>query len=469
MIPSMPIITRFAPSPTGPLHLGNVRTALFNWLLARGASGRFLLRIEDSDQERSSEEQVCALLEDLAWLGLDWDAGPGTESAEAPFQQSKRGPIYEPYYTRLQEADRAYPCYCREEELEVTRQAQRARGQPPRYPGHCRNLDPVDRRRLEAEGRAPCLRFRVEDAEIAFHDLVRGPQRFRGEAIGDFIIRRRNGAPAFFFSNAVDDALMGVNRVLRGEDHLANTPRQLLILKALDLPTPEYGHMALLVGSDGAPLSKRNGSQSVAELRRSGYLPEAVINYLGRLGHHLEEEKPFPLDRLAKRFAVNRLSRSPARFDPTQLRHWQRALVQELAVDRLWQWLAPFLKTEIPSSVRDDWLQAIRPNIEYPSDAELWAQICFGAIAPDAEAQAVLTETDPALWPAAEAALSEHGLDYEAVSEALKTATGLKGKALFKPLRAALTGRTSGPELKALLPLIGTEKALARVRSIKGR
>ena len=463
-----PITTRFAPSPTGHIHLGNARTALFNWLAARAVGGRFVLRIEDTDQERSRPEHVTALLRDLRWLGLDWDAGPEVEGEAGPYFQSQRGELYADYYARLEAAGHAYPCYCTSEELEAARRAQRARGEPPRYPGRCRNLSAEDRERLAAEGREPTLRFRVEAGEIAFDDLVRGRQTFRGEEIGDFIIRRSDGTPAFFFTNAVDDALMGVTRVLRGEDHLTNTPRQMLILDALGLAAPEYGHISLLTGDDGAPLSKRNGSRSVAELRAAGYLPEALTNYMARLGHPIEAGDLFDAEALAGQFAVDRLSRAPARFDPQQLDHWQHEAIQHAPLDELWAWLAPALVTPVPEASRDAWLAAVQPNIERPEDGEDWARVCFGEAEPDAAAAEVLAEADPALWPAAEAALQAHGADNQAVVEAVKGETGLKGKHLFKPLRAAITGRASGPELGALLPLIGTDRALARIRAAKG-
>ncbi|MEF8794142.1 glutamate--tRNA ligase [Thiohalorhabdus sp.] len=463
-----PIITRFAPSPTGPIHLGNARTALFNWLLARAAGGRFVLRVEDTDAERSRPEHAEALMTDLRWLGLAWDAGPDRSDIAGPYHQSQRLPYYSEYYARLEADGRAYPCYCTPEELEAARRAQRARGEAPRYPGRCRNLSAADRERLAAEGREPTLRFRVEAGEIAFGDLVRGPQTFRGEEIGDFIIRRSDGTPAFFFVNAVDDALMGVNRVLRGEDHLANTPRQLLILEALGLEAPLYGHISLLTGFEGGPLSKRGGSLSVTELREAGYLPAAVTNYLARLGHHLESGELFGLDGLAEHFAVDRLSRAPARFDPEQLDHWHHEAIQAAPLDELWDWLAPALTTEVPPERREEWLAAVQPNLERVADGEDWARVCFGEVAPDDAAAEVLAQADPALWPAAERALAEHGTDAKAVTEAVKAETGLKGKQLFKPLRAAVTGRASGPELGALLPLIGTDKALARIRAVKG-
>lgn len=463
--------TRFAPSPTGALHLGNARTALFNWLLARAEGGEFVLRLEDTDAERSTAEHAEALGADLRWLGLDWDAGPDRDDGRGPYRQSERSDVYSQYYARLREKGKVYPCYCTSEELEASRRAQRARGEPPRYAGRCRHLTDADRAAFEAEGRPATLRFRVEPGEVAFDDLVRGPQSFQGEEIGDFIIARSDGTPAFFFVNAVDDALMGVTRVLRGEDHLTNTPRQLMILDALGLPAPEYGHISLLVGDDGAPLSKRNGSASLAELREAGYFPEAVVNHLARLGHHDPDDdgRLLALDELAGRFGSAHLVRSPARHDPAQLDHWNAEAIHHADPERLWAWLAPALETPVPAERRDEWLAAVQPNLAERADGEAWARVCFGEPETSEAAAEAIQAADPALWGAAETALDAHGADFSAVSGAVKAETGLKGKGLFLPLRAALTGRTSGPELGPLLALIGTEAARHRLRAAAQR
>lgn len=276
--------TRFAPSPTGLLHLGNVRTALFNALYARHGGGVFLLRIEDTDLERSRGEYILSLMEDMHWLGLDWQEGPEADDTHGPYAQSQRGEIYRRYFDELEEQGLAYPCFCSQRELELSRKTQLASGRPPRYAGTCAHLTAEERQKRLDKGIQPTLRFRVENgAVVQFNDLVRGPQAFPTDDIGDFVIRRAEGSAAFFFSNAIDDALMDVTHVLRGEDHLTNTPRQILLQQALGLATPHYGHISMIVGADGAPLSKRTGSRSVRELREAGYLPLAVVNYLARL------------------------------------------------------------------------------------------------------------------------------------------------------------------------------------------
>jgi glutamyl-tRNA synthetase len=281
------LVTRFAPSPTGALHPGNARTALFSFLFARAGNGRFLLRIEDTDQARGSAGHAAAQMADLDWLGIAWDAGPDRDDGRGPYRQSERGAIYREHYHCLEQLGHAYPCFCTATELDVARKTQLASGRPPRYPGTCRSLDATARAARLASGRRPALRFRVpESGSIAFDDLVRGPQSIETAGLGDFLIRRADGGTVFFFCNAVDDALMGVTHVLRGDDHLSNTPRQLLLLQALALPRPIYGHLPLLLDPDGLPQSKRRNSVTIAQLREEGFLPEAVSNYLLRLGHH---------------------------------------------------------------------------------------------------------------------------------------------------------------------------------------
>src|SRR5579863_2334513 len=308
-------VTRFAPSPTGELHLGNARTALFNFLLARAQGGRFVLRIEDTDLERPQERHVAGLCAELEWLGLHWNEGP--------YRQSERGALYARYFGQLEQAGRVYPCFCTPLELDVARRSQLAAGRPPRYAGTCRELTAAQIERRRAEGRGASLRFRVPAGErLEFDDLVHGRQSFLSDDIGDFIVRREDGSPAFFFSNALDDALMQVTHVLRGEDHLSNTPRQRLLLEALALPVPQYGHVSLLIGADGAPLSKRHGATSVRALREAGYAADAVCNHLFRLGHSSSNNATLNLEQMAQHFELKHLQRAPAHFDDAHLNHW---------------------------------------------------------------------------------------------------------------------------------------------------
>lgn len=456
--------TRFAPSPTGLMHPGNARTALFNALLARSRQGEFVLRIEDTDASRDDSRHETALREDLKWLGAQWDAGPDIGGPAGPYRQSERHDIYAGLYRQLRDAGLAYPCFCTQQQLSRARAAQRAAGKPPRYPGTCAKLDPAEAAERIAAGEAATLRFRVPTGRtVSFTDLVRGEQHFASDDIGDFIIQRADGTPAFFFSNAVDDALMGVTHALRGEDHIANTPRQLLLLEALDLHAPEYGHFALVTGEDGGPLSKRAGDISLHALRERGFRHEAVLNYLARLGHAMDDNRLLKFDRLAVAFDVGHLGRAPARFDEVQLRHWQRLAVESLDADALTEWLEPTCGANVPAEAMSAFVTAVQPNILFPEDAQAWAQIVFAAPdSPDENQLAALSVAGPAFFSAARQALAEHGTDYRGLTGALKTATGTKGKQLFMPLRLALTGRDKGPELAALLPLIGRDAADAR-------
>lgn len=371
--------SRFCPSPTGLMHLGNARTALFNYLFAKSKDGIFLLRIEDTDVERSKETFDLGLQEDLRWLNLEWQEGPGADEGNGPYHQSKRQAIYDDYYQRLEEADQAYPCFCSEEQLRLSRKIQRSAGKPPRYAGTCRSLSAAEIEKKKAEGLQPALRFRVPDDEVVvFADLVRGEQRFQTNDIGDFIIRRANGTSPFMFCNAIDDALMGVSHVLRGEDHLTNTPRQLLILQALELPVPTYAHIALIVGPDGSPLSKRHGSRGIKELRDNGYLPLALTNYLARLGHYYASDELLSLAELAKGFNVESLSKSPAKFNAQQLDYWQKQTVNQLPNDDFWEWAGSELQSQIPTDKDDLFLTTVKPNVSFPRDVAYWVNVCFG-------------------------------------------------------------------------------------------
>lgn len=465
---SIIVKTRFAPSPTGLVHLGNLRTALFNVLQAKGREGVFLLRIEDTDQERSKAEFVDALKEDLQWLGLDWQEGPDIGGEHAPYAQSARNEVYEQYYQRLIDAGLAYPCFCSEKELKLVRKSQLSAGQPPRYPGTCARLSAEEVAAKRESGILPTLRFRVPKGQvIEFDDIVRGKQRYQSDDIGDFIIRRSDGSPAFFFTNAVDDALMQVSHVLRGEDHITNTPRQLMLLDALGLSAPNYGHISLIVGDDGSPLSKRNGSMSVRELREKGYLPAAVNNHLARLGHAYAEDPGFlSLDDLSKQFDLSHLGKAPARHDHQQLMHWQQEAVLHADSDELCAWLDNVdALAGVPASVaKADFIAAIRDNIRMPEDAIAWAERLFAPLALDEDAQSTLKAAEAELFTQALALMDEHGADFSRLAKAAGKAAGVKGKKLFMPLRVALTGQHRGPEIPRVFPLIGPERSRERLQ-----
>lgn len=329
---SRPLVTRFAPSPTGHLHLGNARTALLNYLAARKSGGRFILRVEDTGEAPSAERYIADLITDLRWLGLDWDEGPDIGGPQTLYRQQHRSAIYEAWLAKLDVAGLTYPCFCTPAELNASRRQQLAAGKPTRYAGTCRALSESQRCERLVRGQPAALRFKVPTGKaVAFTDLVQGEQTCASDDVGDFIIRRADGGTAFFFSNAIDDALMGVTLVLRGEDHLTNTPRQLLVLDALGLQAPSYAHIALLLGADGVPLSRRRGHLSLQELRRRGFLPGAVRNSLVRLGHTCATESWLDDAAMIGEFALEGLGRAPAKFDDAQLQRWQ---AEALAVNR---------------------------------------------------------------------------------------------------------------------------------------
>ncbi len=459
------VVTRFAPSPTGELHLGNVRTALFNLLLARRAGGRFVLRVEDTDAARTTETHVRALAEDLRWLGLDWDEGPGVGGPHGSYRQSQRQEIYSPLLTRLEAGDQAYPCFCSSAELDLSRRAQLAAGRPPRYAGTCARLDATARAERLASGTRPALRFRIPaDRQLQFDDLVHGPQLVDTALIGDFLIRRDDGTPAFFFANAVDDSLMQVTQVLRGEDHLANTPRQLLVLEALGLRAPRYGHLPLLTGADGTPLSKRNGAQSVRELREAGYGALAICNQLFRLGHSCADNANLNLADMASRFEPGRLQRASAHFDPVQLRHWQGLWVRSLKPAAAQAWLAAFLPATAAPAQRAAAVTALLPNIVAAGEIVDWLPVVFGGeLRWESDARAAAESAGAEFFRATAAAVTDN-----TELAALRAASGRQGAAFFAPLRAALTGRLHGPELapllRAMAPALVRERLAAWVR-----
>ena len=460
-------VTRFAPSPTGDLHPGNLRTALFSFLAARAAGGRFVLRIEDTDRARDGADHVAAQMADLAWLGIDWDAGPDRGDDKGPYRQSERAPIYREHFERLERQGQAYACYCTPAELEVARRTQLAAGQPPRYAGTCRSLDAAARARHEAAGRQPALRFRVPDTgSVAFDDLVRGLQSIDCASLGDFVIRRADGGAVFFFCNALDDALMGITLVLRGDDHLSNTPRQLLLLSALGLAAPRYGHLPLLLDEDGLPQSKRRGSITVAALRTEGFLPGALANFLLRLGHHGAPDGWVEPAALAGAFRIDHLGRAPAKFDRRQLEHWQREAVHRLDANAAADWLATLFPADWARDRRVSAARLLQGNLLLPEDARAWLPVLADDLGPmAAEDRAVVAEAGAGFFESALAAFAETGADLSRLAERLKASTGRKGAAVYRPLRIALTGRHDGPELAALLAEIPAERVRERLAS----
>ncbi|HEU5281118.1 MAG TPA: glutamate--tRNA ligase [Gammaproteobacteria bacterium] len=459
------IRTRFAPSPTGMIHLGNARAALFSALYARHHQGKFVLRIEDTDVARSEERFVASLQADLRWLGVDWQEGPGVDGAYGPYWQSQRQKNYEHYYEKLHEKGLIYPCFCSDQSLMLARKLALSQGKPPRYSGKCRALSKADVEAKIAAGEKPAWRFIVpQNKLIPFVDAVKGPQQFNSDDIGDFIIRRADGSPPFLFCNAVDDADMHITHVLRGEDHLANTPRQIMILESLGLPLPQYGHLSLIVGHDGAPLSKRHGSYSLHEMHSSGFLPNALMNYLSRLGHACESQALLNFDELAQQFYLEKLSKSPARFDVNQLLYWQRTAVQALNAEGVWRWLGERVEGIVPLNARVRFADIIKMIVDFPDDAYAWAKIFFHDQAVyDEEAKAIIQQAGEQYFVEAELAVQKYGTDMKPMFEEMKRTLNISGKALFMPLRVALTGKLHGPDMAQISELLGAEKMQHRL------
>lgn len=439
----MTVITRFAPSPTGTLHVGNVRTALHNWLLAKQAGGRFLLRIDDTDKERSREEYVDAIRADLAWLGLVPD---GEE------RQSARFAIYESQFARLVAAGRVYRCYETAQELELKRKVLLGRGLPPIYDRAALQLTEADHAARAAAGERPHWRFLLDhDQPIEWTDGIRGPQHFDPRQMSDPVVRRADGSWLYMLPSAIDDVEMGITHVLRGEDHVSNTAAQVQMFIALGAPPPHFAHEALLVGSEGK-LSKRLGSLGMAELRDSGIEPQAVIALLARLGTSDPVDPALDAGALAAAFDLGRFGRAPARFDEAEMARVNTAIIHHLSFAEV--------ADRLPAGMDAAAWEAIRPNLTRISEAQDWWQVITGPIAAPPQ-----TDEDRAYLAQAAAVLAEVGADWSALTTALKEQTGRKGKPLFLPLRQALTGQDHGPEMAALLPLIGRDAALERLRA----
>ena len=439
----MTVVTRFAPSPTGRLHVGNLRTALHNWLLARKAGGRFLLRIDDTDTARSEERFVAAIREDLAWLGLEAD---GEE------RQSARLALYEQALERLKAAERVYPCYETAQELELKRKVQLGRGMPPIYDRAALALTDAERAAKESEGIAPHWRFRLDhDTPIEWADGIRGSQHFEPAQMSDPVVRRADGSWLYMLPSTVDDIAMSVTDVLRGEDHVSNTATQIQMFEALGATVPRFAHEALLVGSEGK-LSKRLGSLGCDALREAGIEPEAVVALLARLGTSLPVEPITDRTLLVETFDLTSFGRAPARFDEAELERLNAAIVHQLE-------FVEYFGRMPPGMTEAAWL-AIRSNLKHLHEAAEWMQVVVGPIelpAFDAETRAYLAE--------AARLLSWSDDPWGDLTAALKAATGRKGKALFHPLRLALTGRESGPDMHSLLPLVGEAEARRRLES----
>ncbi len=452
----MSVRVRFAPSPTGSLHIGNARTALFNWLYARRHGGVFILRIEDTDRERSRPEFEGAILEDLRWLGLGWDEGPDVGGGKGPYRQSERLDLYRSAVDRLLAEGKVYHCFCSPEALEVQRRDRLARGVPPRYDGRCRALAAdLVRRRREA-GEPAVVRFQMPQERITVPDLVKGDVHFLGSDLDDFIVLRADGTPSYNFAAAVDDCRMEVSLVIRGDDHLANTPRQMALAGSLGWEPLRYAHVPLIHGADGAPLSKRHGAVTVAEHRAGGVLPEALVNYLALLGWSppAGQDEVMDLPTLSRLFALERVSRAPARFDAERLawfdrQHLRRASVEGL-IARLGVPTSEMTRRAVDVLHRDARsLSEIRASVatlgmvdfSVPSSATLVLKALCGVFPPRIE-----TEEQASL-----------------VLKAVGSQLGLPKRDVMHALRLGLTGREHGLPVASLLYILGPDEVQRRL------
>lgn len=483
---------RFAPSPTGQLHIGNVRTALFNWLFARQKRGMFVVRIEDTDVERSEARYETQLLADLEWLGLDWDEGPDVGGPYPPYRQSDRMEIYHSSARRLLEEQKAYYCFCTAEELERERELAMAEQRQPIYSGKCRRLDPAEAERRHAAGEPAAIRLRIPEHPIRFHDMVRGDVEFSNEVVSDPIIVRSSGVPVYNYVVVIDDAAMKITHVIRGDDHLSNTPKQVALYEALGLATPEFAHLSTILGPDRERLSKRHGATSVANFREMGILPEALMNYLALLGWAPSggDREIFPRAELIKEFDLRRVTPSPAIFDTEKLYWLNRHYIKQSPRERIHHmggeflehagllpaemtpevsaWSAGVVELLVPYVDKLDQLSD-RSSILFrydaaaalaaPENAEVFSSPSTGKVI-EAFAQRALAELE---WTAER---------FNAIMNEIKTENGAKGKDLFHPVRVVLIGSHSGPAFDKLIPLLETGSRLAlpvHVKSVRER
>ncbi|XID90858.1 glutamate--tRNA ligase [Paenibacillaceae bacterium WGS1546] len=475
---------RYAPSPTGHLHIGNARTAIFNYLFARHHGGEFIIRIEDTDVKRNVAGGEESQLKYLKWLGVDWDESVDRPGRHGPYRQTERLDIYDAHTRQLLERKLAYRCYCTEEELEREREAQSARGETPKYSGRCRNLSDEERAKFEAEGRVPSVRFQVPaDRVYTFDDIVKGEISFRSEDFGDFVIVKKDGIATYNYAVAVDDHLMEISHVLRGEDHITNTPRQLMVYEAFGWTPPIFGHMTLIVNEQRKKLSKRDESivQFISQYEELGYLPETLFNFIALLGWSPEgEEEIFDRERLIEIFDANRLSKSPAVFDTAKLVWLNQHYLKHAETERVVGLCLPHLKAagrlpEQPGEQELAWAKALvalfRDHLRFAAEIVPLSDLFFqDSLSFDDEARAVLAEdTVPAVLAAFRKAIEEAGEEgfsaenMKSLIKSAQAATGVKGKGLFMPIRVALTGQTHGPDLNGTIWLLGRDKVLQRL------
>ncbi|MBI3019349.1 MAG: glutamate--tRNA ligase [Deltaproteobacteria bacterium] len=472
---------RMAPSPTGFLHIGGARTALFNYLFAKHYQGIFVLRIEDTDKERSTKEYEKAIIEDLGWLGVEWNEGPLKEGAYGPYYQSQRIPTYQKYLKKLETLSKVYPCYCTPEELEAERQDLLKRHKTPRYLGKCRNLRVSERKALEAQGREPVIRFKIDETQpIQFHDLIRGDISVDPTILGDFVICKGDGWPLYNFAAVVDDCEMKISHVIRGEEHISNTPRQILLAKTLGLTLPQYAHVSIILAPDRSKLSKRHGATSVGEYRKLGFLPQALKNYLALLGWNPGDEREMMSEEeLVKDFVIERMVKSPAIFDVEKLKWLNGMYIRKCSVEAMTQETLPFLESyglEIQNK-KMPWLhkvvETVRGNIDTLNQIGPMAELFFDEkFSLDAEAKMYLTQNKDKAQEIlktlddllAKITLLEKDGFQKLQAELKEKVSASDKKILFQVQRVAVTGRLKGPEMNRVMPILGVDSCRKRIR-----
>jgi nondiscriminating glutamyl-tRNA synthetase len=478
---------RYAPSPTGHLHIGNARTALFNYLFARNKGGKFIIRIEDTDKKRNIAGGEESQLKYLKWLGMDWDESVDVGGEYGPYRQSERNNIYQTYYNQLLENGHAYKCYCTEAELEREREAQTEQGETPQYSGKCRHLTPEERAKLESEGREPSIRILVPEGKTyTFNDMVKGEVSFESVGMGDWVIVKKDGTPTYNFAVTVDDYLMKITHVLRGDDHISNTPKQLMVYEALGWAPPLFGHMTLIVNESRKKLSKRDESiiQFIEQYEELGYLPEALFNFITLLGWSpAGEEELYSKEEFIEIFDANRLSKSPALFDKQKLTWMNNQYMKKIDVDRLLELSLPHLikagrLTENMTDEEHHWARGLvsllQEKMSFGAEIVELSDMFFKEEAEyEEDAKEVLSgEQVPEVLKAFLEQLNQipsfKADDIKAAMKAVQKSTGHKGKNLFMPIRAAVSGQTHGPDLPQAIELLGKTKVEMRINKIIG-
>lgn len=462
---------RFAPSPTGHLHIGNVRTAILNWLYARHTGGTFILRIEDTDVERSTKISEASILEDLRWLGLNCDEGPEHGGDYGPYRQSERLSLYVQYAEQLVASGKAYYCFCSGTELEAERESALAQGSGQvRYSGKCRHLTPAQQQEARGKGIAPAIRFFVPEAAVSFNDLVKGELVFPANTFGDFVIVRANGLPTYNFAAVIDDHLMHISHVIRGDDHVSNTPKQKVLYDAFGWPTPAFAHIPMILGEDRSRLSKRHGATSLDQFAEKGYLPEAIINFLSLLSWSSESgEELLSVARLVQEFSFERINSSAAVFDTTKLNWMNGVYIRKLDPEQLVERTLPFLQAAgfpLPErAVLKELLLLVHESVEYLAQFAEKAAFFFAERIHITDGAAIAMSQSEAsekvYWSFLRQLEHVENFTPEVFREMMKTVnkeTGVMGKDLWMPIRIALTGALHGPDLPKLAALLGKER-----------